>query len=122
MLYVAIAIGTLVACEVALRLPLGRILATLTGSSRRAAEVVGSKRISDTWKERMLPVYARRIMTSSLGLFGCLLLIALPVVAVAAAVTGSLVAGSATLMQPVPLLMMIALGVAYVWMRTKVLA
>ena len=122
LLLVAVAIATLVACEVALRLPLGRILTTLSGSAKQAMKVLSSKKISDTWKEKMLPVYAGRIMKASLSLFVCLIAIALPVVVIASLVTGSVATGSALLMQPLYLVEMIAIGVVYIWVRAKVLA
>ncbi len=119
-LYAAIAAATILACEIALRLPLGRLVATLNASSRRAVEVVGARAISDHWKERVLPAYAFRILKASIGVFLCLLAIALPVVAIVALVTGSLDTATAALMRLGPLVFMTALGVGYVWLRLKI--
>jgi len=118
-LLIAVAAATLVACEIALRLPLARTLARLSGAARKAVAVVRSPGISDTWKERSLPAYAGRIMTASVVLFGCLLAIAVPVLAAAALATGSLAAGAAALMRPLVLLEMLVLGIGYVWLRTR---
>lgn len=118
-LYAALAAATLLACEVALRLPFGRIVAALNSNSWRAVEVVGSAQISDHWKERILPVYAWRILKASLGLFACLAAIVAPLVLVMALVTGSVAAASALLMRPLALLLMTGVGVGYVWLRLR---
>lgn len=119
LLYAVLVPGTLVACEIALRLPLGRVLTTLRTTPRKAARVVGSKRISDDWKEKVLPRYAGQIMGASLLLFVCLIAIALPVIILASVVTGSLGAGSAALLKPLVLVEMIVLGAGYVALRRR---
>lgn len=118
-LYAAIAAATILACEVALRLPLRRIMAGFNANAARAVAVVGSGAISDHWKEKVLPVYAWRIMKGSVLFFLCLIAIAVPVFAVMALVTGSPGAATAALMRPLPLIFMTALGVAYVWARLR---
>ncbi len=118
----AIAVATIVACEVALRSPLIRMLSTLTGSARKAGSVVRSDRISDHWKEKVLLTYALRIMGASLGLLLCLIAIAIPVVLAASVVEGSLAAGSALLLRPLPLVLMIAVGVVWIWGRRRLTA
>ncbi len=121
-LLIAVAVATIIACEIALRLPLARVLQTLTGSAKKVMHVIGSSQISDTWKEKTVPAYAGRIMIASLSLFGCLLAIAIPVVIIAALATGSLAEGSAALMRPLILLEMIVIGAGYIWLKAKVLA
>ncbi|MEM6823831.1 MAG: hypothetical protein AAF566_01860 [Pseudomonadota bacterium] len=118
----AIAVATIAACEIALRSPLVRSLGQLTGTSRKAASVVSSGRVSDHWKERVLPAYALRIFSSSLWLLGCLLALAAPVVVAASLLTGSLAAGSAYLVTALPLLVMLFVGVGWIWLRRRVLA
>lgn len=115
----AVGAATVVACEIALRTPLLRTLNSLSGSARKAASLLKSKRISDHWKERMLPAYARRILSASLLLFACLVAIAAPVVLAAMLVTGSLEAGSLYLLRPLPLVLMILVGVAWIWGRRR---
>lgn len=118
-LVIVVAIATVVACEVALRLPLVSTVSKLTGAAKRAMKVVRSPNISDIWKEKMVPIYAGRIMTASLVFFACLVAIALPAVLIASLATGSLAAGSALLMQPLYLLEMVVVGAGYIWLRTK---
>ena len=118
-LYIVLAVATVLACEIALRLPLVKSLTTLSRTAGRAKTVVTSSAISDTWKERVLPAYAGRILTSSLLLFACLVAIAVPVVIAAALATGSIGAGSAALLEIGPLIVMIAVGVAYISLRRR---
>ncbi len=119
MLWAAIFAGTLAACEIALRLSLGTVLGQLGGTGRKAVHVLGCAAISDDWKEKVLPVYAWRILKASLALFGCLLAIAAPVVILAALAAGSLAAGSAELMRPLPLAAMIVVGAGHVLLRRR---
>lgn len=119
LLYALLVPGTILACEVALRLPLGTVLETLRDTPRKAARVVGSKRISDEWKEKVLPRYAGQIMKASLLLLACLVAIALPVIVLATLATGSVAAGSAALLRPLVLLEMIVIGAGYVALRRR---
>lgn len=118
-LYPALAVGTVLACEIALRLHPERSLATLGRTAGRSMAVLRSSAISDGWKEKVLPAYAGRIMKASLSLLGCLVLIIAPLIAIAALVMGSLSEGGAVLMRPPVLALMIAVGAAYVLIRRK---
>lgn len=119
MLWAAIILGTVLACEVALRLPLGRVLTRLSSTPRKVARIMGSAAISDHWKEKVVPAYAGRIMVASLTLFACLLAIAAPVAGLAALATGSLGAGAAVLMRPLVLVIMIGVGSGYIALRRR---
>lgn len=118
-LLAAIAVATVAACEIALRLPLLAALKRLTGTAARALAVVRSPRISDIWKERILPAYAGRILRASLTLLGCLIAIVAPVVILAGLASGSLAAGSAALMRPGPLAVMLVVGAGYLRLRPR---
>lgn len=118
-LYAALVPGTLVACEIARALPLGRVLGTLRDTPRKAAHVVRSARISDEWKEKVLPAYAGQILKASLLLLACLVAIALPVLLMALLITGSPGAASAALLGPLALVEMIGLGAGYVALRRR---
>lgn len=119
-LYLVLAVGTVLACEIALRLHPERSLITLSRMAGRSLAVLRSSAISDGWKEKVLPAYAGRIMKASLSLFGCLVLIIAPLLAIAVLATGSLTGGGAVLMRPLVLVLMIAVGVGYVLIRRKV--
>ncbi|NBB83643.1 MAG: hypothetical protein GVY28_09590 [Alphaproteobacteria bacterium] len=118
-LYGVIAAAAILACEVGLRLPFARILASFNASAWRAVEVVGSATISDHWKERVLPAYAWRLLKASVALLACIAAIALPVIAVTGPAAGSLAAAGGMLMQPVPLVLMTGVGAGYVWLRLR---
>ena len=117
--FVVVAIGTVLAVEIALRSPLLRALRRLKVLSRKAGSVVLSQRISDHWKERVLPAYAGRIMSASLGMFLWLVAVAAPLVASVALVFGSLAEGSAFLLRPVPLVLVTVVGIAWIAGRTR---
>lgn len=119
LLYAVLVPGTILACEIALRLPLPRVLGTLRHMPGKAARVIRSPRISDDWKEKVLPLYAARIMTASLGLLACLVAIALPVLLLTALVTGGLGSASAALLRLPVLAEMLLLSIAYIFLRRR---
>ena len=119
MLYAAIVVATVIACELALRLPLVTSVATMNATAGRALRVVRAPRVSDHWKERILPAYAGRLMKASLLLLASVLAIVLPVVLVVTLATGSLGETGAVLLRPVPLGLMIAVGAGYLALRRR---
>lgn len=52
--------------EVALASPLFRLIQTLAVKGRKSARLLGSRRISDHWKEQILPAYALTMLRASL--------------------------------------------------------
>jgi len=75
-------IVTLVCCilavEILLRSSLFKRMKYLIYVCGKASRIIVSKRISDHWKEKVLPEYARRIFKGSLFLFMSLVVILLP--------------------------------------------
>lgn len=59
------------AAELFFRLPIERIVSRMAACGTRAARVVSSRRISDRWKERIMPAYARRMALHTLALTAC---------------------------------------------------
>lgn len=118
----AVVVATVLACEVALRSPLVRLLGTLTRTSRKAAAVIASRRISDHWKERALPALAWRLMKASVGLLLWLVAVALPVIAAASLALGSLAEGTAYLVRPGPLVLVMVVGIAWIAGRRRLAA
>lgn len=47
--------------ELFFRLPIGRATGAMLREGMAASKVVASRKISDHWKERVMPVYARRM-------------------------------------------------------------
>jgi len=62
-------IATLVACEIIVRLPFNKALLQISNYTIKATSVLSSERISDNWKEKVLPLYARKICNASLMIF-----------------------------------------------------
>lgn len=56
------------AAELFLRLPFERTLSRMARCGARAGRVVASRRISDRWKERAVPAYARKMAGHTLAL------------------------------------------------------
>ncbi len=78
--------------EAAARLPLQKPLHDYLAVSRRAVATLRSRRISEHWKERILPAYARRMLRASVGvglLLALILAIAAGLIILLNAVSGS---------------------------------
>lgn len=60
------ALAAILVVEIALASPLIKLLGALAAHGRKSLLLISSKRISDHWKERMLPVYALRMLRASL--------------------------------------------------------
>ncbi|WP_299203972.1 hypothetical protein [uncultured Tateyamaria sp.] len=77
---ILLALATILAVEVALRVRLDKALPRAIQSSKRAVQIIGARHISDHWKEKALPVYAMRIFGASMLLFVMLMAILMPFV------------------------------------------
>jgi len=108
-----------IASEVFLRLPIMATLRDAQTAAQKSALLLSSKRISDHWKERMLPVYARIIATSSLLFFALLCAALLPVVIAGLTYPGGMRIWTGLLLQPVNMLVLFALSVGYITLRVR---
>ncbi len=79
MIWGLVVVVTLAAVWCFLRTPFSRVAADLLQASRKAFSVISSRRISDHWKEKVLPRYAGQIFMASATLFLCLLALVVPV-------------------------------------------
>ncbi|MCB2227047.1 MAG: sulfotransferase [Desulfarculaceae bacterium] len=115
--------GVVVLVELARALPLGANLRHLSASSRRAGRLAASKRISDHWKEKVLPHYAGGIMAASLMNLLYLALMAggfaLAFCLVGMWLLGGWGAAAGRLLDPATQIIAAILGVAYALMRMK---
>lgn len=84
--YVIIAVVSIWAVEIFLRLPVRETVNDLLRVSKKAIHTVLSPHISDHWKEKVMLVYAKKSFTSTLKLAGIILiflaLVLIPVFAV----------------------------------------
>lgn len=72
--YLAVLIVVVVAVEIFSRLSLKNKISEFYGLSQKSLSVMSSSRISDHWKERALPIYAKLVLWMTLKIFGFLLL------------------------------------------------
>lgn len=66
-------LAILIAClgvEIFLRLPIAQSTAQMAGSGLRAGRVIMSRRISEHWKEKVMPSYAMAMARQTLRLAG----------------------------------------------------
>jgi hypothetical protein len=73
MAYLLVALVTILAVELLLRLPLLAEVRNLSALLQKVTRIVSSKRISDHWKEKVLLVYARNLAILTLKLAAVLL-------------------------------------------------
>ncbi|MBN8819329.1 MAG: hypothetical protein J0I80_11515 [Sphingomonas sp.] len=64
------------AVELFARLPMRRAVQTMTDCGCQAAHILGSRAVSDHWKEKVMPVYALRMALQTASLAGAFLLLA----------------------------------------------
>ena len=73
MKYLVLVIIAITAVEIFIRLPIWRPIQSLLSLSQKIPRVLGSKHISDHWKEIVLQRYARDLALTSLQIFAWLL-------------------------------------------------
>jgi len=72
---VGIALLSALAVECILRLPFIPLVKAVIGANRKALRVIGSKRISDHWKEKVMLAYSGETLKASLKLAGLIFLV-----------------------------------------------
>jgi hypothetical protein len=118
--WLLVVVAAVLASEAFLRLPLMARIKSVSVTSQKAMRVLKSARISDHWKERILPAYALRIGLGSVTFFGLLLVALLPVVIVGLAFPGGLADWAEELMRPVVIAVLCVVSLAYIWIRLKI--
>ncbi len=73
--FLVVGLITLVVVEVALRLPLAKLLKGFAGVYPRIARMARRKNVSDHWKEKLLLGLSARLMVYSLSFGGIVLLL-----------------------------------------------
>jgi len=119
MIWLLVILAAILASEALWRLPLMARVRDVTAASRKAGRVLASKRISDHWKERVLPAYAWRIGRGSVGFFVLLCLGLLPAALPGLLLPGGLTAWAAVLMRPAVIALLCAASLGYLWMRLR---
>lgn len=118
--WIRLLLSAVVASELLVRLPLMPTIRKARGAAEKSARLLRSRRVSDHWKERMLPVYAGVIARNSAVFFGLLCAAILPVALFGIGHPGGLGGWIAALMQPVNLAVLFGLSVLYLVVRSRV--
>jgi hypothetical protein len=113
-----VAAGVL-ASEAFLRLPLIATIKRVTETAQKSGKVLGSKRISDHWKERVLPRYSLIIGKGSIVFFLMLCLALLPVALLGLVYPGGLGVWVEELLRPLVILVLCAVSIGYIMIRSK---
>jgi hypothetical protein len=117
--WLLVIVAAVLASEAFLRLPLIDRIKTVSATAQKAMRVLKSSRISDHWKERILPAYALRIGLGSVTFFGLLLAGLLPVLLAGLIFPGGLALWAEELMRPLVIAVLCAVSLAYIWARLK---
>ncbi len=119
MQWLLILVAAVLASEAFLRLPLMPAIRRANRAAARSVRTLRSARISDHWKERMLPVYALTIARNSVLFFALLCLAVLPALLLGVLLPGGITAWLALLIRPLNLLLLCGLSVLYLVIRTR---
>lgn len=110
-------VAAVLATELLLRLPIMPTIRKVIAAAAKSQRLLKAKRVSDHWKERMLPYYALVIGRNSALFFGLLCAAILPVVLIGLTDPAGVRAWVASLLQPANLFGLIVLSVGYIAMR-----
>ena len=117
--WLLVVVAAVLASEALIRLPALATIKAVSQASQKAMRTLKSGRISDHWKERVLPAYARQIGFGSVSFFVMLCLGLLPVLMAGLLYSGGLAAWAVALIRPevVAVLCMVSLG--YIVIRKR---
>jgi len=113
-------VAAILASEAFVRLPVMARIQGVAAYSQKAMRVLQSKRISDHWKERILPAYALRIGGGSVMFFVMLCAALLPVAAAGLLYPGGLRAWSEALISISAIVVMSVVSLGYIWLRLQI--
>lgn len=116
---VLLLIAAMLASELLLRLPLLRQARHLLAVTRKSAATIRSSRISDHWKERVLPAYSLRMGLHSVLFFLLLCVVASPVMAMGLAASDGMDGWFGLLMRPWAIALLFVGSVLYVVARVR---
>ena len=119
MIWLLVALAAVLASEAMLRLPLVAQARGVIDVSGRSMHVLRSKRISDHWKERVLPAYSARMAKGSVGFLLSLVAALVPVALIGLALPGGLAAWLHELLRLPVILALCAVSVGYIWLRHR---
>jgi hypothetical protein len=112
-------VSAILASEILLRLPLMEQVNAVVDISRRSVATVRSRRISDHWKEKVLPAYSLRMGGRSIFFFLLMCLVLLPVMLAGLLVEGGLVHWFELLLQPFAIAILCGTSILYILVRAR---
>lgn len=115
-----LSIAAIAASELLLRLPVLKQAQGLGEVARKSLATISSKRISDHWKERIVPVYSVRMARCSVLFFLLLCGAMAPVALIGLAAPGGEARWLELLMQPAAIALLCAVSIGYMLVRLKV--
>ena len=121
MIWIYVLVAAVLASEAFLRLPLLPVIRRVAETARKSGRVLASKRISDHWKERVLPRYSWIIGSGSVQFFAFLMLALAPVAVLGLVFPGGFGAWASALMRPAVIAALCLVSIAYVWLRLRVI-
>lgn len=120
MIWLFVVLAGVLASEAFLRLPLLPVIRKVTTTAQKSGRVLKSKRISDHWKERILPSYSWVIGKGSIQFFLMLMLALAPVALLGLAFPGGMAAWGEALLRPSVIGALCVVSILYIWIRLKV--
>lgn len=120
MVWLFVFLAGVLASEAFLRLPLLPVIRKVTATAQKSGRVLRSRRISDHWKEKILPSYAWVIGRGSVVFFLILMLALAPVALLGLVYPGGMAAWGAVLMRPMVILVLCLVSIGYIWVRLRV--
>ena len=110
--------GAIVASELFLRLPLLRQVNIIMTTAQRSVATLRSNRVSDHWKEVVLPAYALRIAGRSILFFFLLCIAVAPVALIGLLAPGGMDVWLESLMRPFAVAVLCIGSISYIVVRT----
>ena len=117
---ITIIVAAVLTCELLMIIPIVGNVRLVAASARKAGQVISNKMVSDHWKEKIIPAYAKRIGFGSLKLFAQMLLAFSPFALLGLFYTDGLSGLGATLAQPIYIIGLTLFSVAYMWLRNRI--
>ncbi|HQU67627.1 MAG TPA: sulfotransferase [Albidovulum sp.] len=118
-LWLYVVIAGVLASEAFLRLPLIPTITRVTATARKSGKVLTSRRISDHWKEAVLPRYSLIIGKGSVIFFLMLCFALLPVALLGFIYPGGFGAWTEELLRPLVILVLCVVSIGYVMFRIR---
>jgi hypothetical protein len=120
MVWIFVLLAGVLASEAFLRLPLLPVIRKVTATAQKSGRVLKSKRISDHWKEKILPSYSWTIGKGSIQFFVMLMLALTPVALLGLVFPGGFAVWAEALLRPAVIGALCVVSILYIWLRLKV--